>query len=123
MRWKGRHRRPQFRDCVECGDTFEVEPGKGLAKTCSPECSHEHRKKYQREFARNHLKANRDSINARRRSNYAENPEPVLERNADWNAENREPINARLRRNYAAKKGAPVRPWRRQSEAANEHVG
>lgn len=119
MRWKGRHRRPQFRDCVECGDTFEVEPGKGLAKTCSPECSHEHRKKYQRAYALNRYRADPEASRAHRRNKYAKNPEPILARNAEWEQANREKINARIRALYAERKGAPVRPWRRQAEAAD----
>jgi hypothetical protein len=119
MRWKGRHRRPQFRDCVECGDTFEVQPGKGLAKACSPECSHEWRKKSQRTYALNRYRADPEASKAQRRRAYAENPEPILAKNAAWEREHRPVVNAGKRALYADKKGAPVRPWCRQAEAAD----
>lgn len=119
MRWKGRDRRPQFRDCVECGDTFEVEPGKGLAKTCSPECSREHRKKYQRAFALARYRENPEASKAKRRQDYAESPDAILKRNAKWARDNRESINTRRRGDYAEEKGGPVRAWRRQTEAAD----
>lgn len=118
MKWTKKHRRPEFRDCIQCGDTFEVEPHRGAAKTCSQECSKEHRKRQQREYHANRLKENGAEINARRRSNYAENPEPVRARNAEWEREHRQAVNTGKRTLYARNKGAPVRAWRRRTEGA-----
>lgn len=123
MKWKPRKRRPVFRDCLFCADTFEVEPPRGCAKTCSPECSREWKKIQQRAYHAANLEANRDEINARRRRNYVENPEPILERNSEWALKHREPINARLRHDYAAKKGSPVREWRREAKSSETTDG
>lgn len=114
MKWKPKARRPEFRDCLHCGDTFEVERERASAKTCSVECSREWRKRQQCAYHAQNLKENGEAINARRRENYAENPEPVLARNDKWQKGNRPEINARLRRKYADEKGEPVRAWHRR---------
>lgn len=120
MKRKKKPWHPEFRDCLHCGDTFEVERERASAKTCSQECSREWRKVQQRTFHANNLRANGEAINARRRNNYAEKPDPILERNAEWERKNRLAINAGRRDLYAAKKGAPVRAWRRREVAHAE---
>ena len=108
-------KRPKFRHCVACGNTFEVDFHNRAAKACSPECSKEARRQYGQEYKRR----NRDAINAGRQRAYAENPEPFLKANRrhyqknrkailanNWEREkaNREAISARRRARYAAKK-------------------
>ncbi len=110
-----RRKPPAYRDCIVCGETFEVIFENRAAKTCSPECSKESRRQYDHAYKRR----NRAAIYAARKRARAENPEPflranrryylknrdaVLASNAEWEKANRDAVNARRRARYAEKK-------------------
>jgi len=108
-------KRPKFRDCVVCGETFEIDLQNRAAKACGAECSKEARRQYDQEYKQR----NRVAINASKQRAYSENPEPFQKANrrhyrknreailaSNWEREkaNRASINARRRARYAQRK-------------------
>lgn len=60
------------RPCAHCGATFRPEFPKGAARTCSPECSKEHRRQTRKVHLRTYYVRNIDALRAHYRRAQAE---------------------------------------------------
>jgi hypothetical protein len=94
---------PGQKQCIRCGEWFTP---KGAEKTC-PKCRPAHQRDSHNKANRKYKRTNREDINAKARSDYAENLEPFKRRTKKYlaNPKNREKKNARKRQRRAELRG------------------
>jgi hypothetical protein len=78
---------------------------KGAERACSPECRRATSKASHNKANRKYKATNREEINAKTRSDYAENPEPFKRRSKKYRANNRDKFNKRRRERRAELRG------------------